>query len=126
VAAVPGAIEQILDNLLDNSIAMAPHGSTVEVIVDADAMTHRLVVIDHGPGLGDQDKERATGRFWRGDTSRPGSGLGLAIATSLARAPGGSLALGGLTVTVEFSAWSAPSGAVLAQSPPSPGRALHR
>ena len=109
-AAVPGAIEQILDNLLDNAIAVAPPGSRVVVTVDGGPVTHRLVVIDHGPGLSDQDKERAARRFWRGDTSRPGTGLGLAIATSLARASGGSLALGdspggGLSVTVELPAF---------------------
>jgi len=113
-AAVPGAIEQILDNLLDNAVAVAPPGSVVEVEVGGGAVTHRLVVIDHGPGLSDEEKERASGRFWRGDTSRPGTGLGLAIATSLARASGGSLALGdssggGLTVTVEFPAWGSVS-----------------
>ena len=108
-AAVPGAIEQILDNLLDNAIGVAPAGSTVTVTVIAGTTTHRLVVTDNGPGLSDDDKERATRRFWRGDSSRPGSGLGLAIAASLARASGGSLGLadaagGGLTVTVELPA----------------------
>jgi signal transduction histidine kinase len=108
-AAVPGAIEQILDNLLDNAIGMAPAGSTVTVTVTAGSTTHRLGVTDHGPGLSDHDKERATRRFWRGDTSRPGSGLGLAIAASLARASGGSLSLadapgGGLAVTVDLLA----------------------
>ena len=106
-AAVPGAIEQILDNLLDNAIGVAPAGSTVTVTVIAGTTTHRLVVTDHGPGLSDDDKERATRRFWRGDTSRPGSGLGLAIAASLARASGGSLSLadapsGGLAVMVDL------------------------
>ena len=89
VAAVPGAIEQILDNLLDNAIGVAPAGSTVDVTVIGGTTVHRLVVADHGPGLSDDDKDRATRRFWRGDTSRPGSGLGLAIATSLATASGG-------------------------------------
>ncbi len=109
VAAVPGAIEQILDNLIDNAVAVAPRGSVVEIVVDRGAVAHRLVVIDHGPGLSEQDKERAVGRFWRGDASRPGSGLGLAIVASLAVASGGSLTLGdsiggGLTVVVEFPA----------------------
>jgi signal transduction histidine kinase len=33
--AVAGALDQILDNYLDNAIAAAPAGSTVEVVVDA-------------------------------------------------------------------------------------------
>lgn len=113
VSSVPGAIEQIIDNLLDNALAVSTPGSTIDVVLDggADGGTdgHRLVVRDHGPGLSDADKERATRRFWRGDTSRPGSGLGLAIAASLARASGGDLTLGdtsggGLAVTVDFPA----------------------
>jgi signal transduction histidine kinase len=107
VSAVPGAIEQIIDNLLDNALAASPAGSTIEVTVSRGTETHRLVVGDRGPGLSDQDKERATRRFWRGDTTRSGSGLGLAIATSLATASGGALTLGdnaggGLAVTVGF------------------------
>jgi signal transduction histidine kinase len=113
-AAVPGAIEQILDNLLDNAIGMAPAGSTIAVTVEAGSTVHRLVVTDHGPGLSDEDKRKATRRFWRGDTSRPGTGLGLAIAASLARASGGSLALadapgGGLAVMIDIPAWPATS-----------------
>jgi signal transduction histidine kinase len=109
VSSVPGAIEQIIDNLLDNALAVSTRGNTIEVVLDGDTVVHRLVVRDHGPGLSDADKERATRRFWRGDLTRPGSGLGLAIAASLARASGGDLTLGdtsggGLAVTVDFPA----------------------
>jgi signal transduction histidine kinase len=111
VSAVPGAIEQIIDNLLDNALLVSPAGRAIEVSVVPGAGTHRLVVRDHGPGMSDEDKERATRRFWRGDTSRPGSGLGLAIVASLARSSGGTLTLcdadgGGLAVTVDFPAAS--------------------
>jgi signal transduction histidine kinase len=109
-AAVPGAIEQILDNLIDNALSAGPVGSTVRVTVETGSLTHRLIVADQGGGLSDDDKTRATRRFWRGDTSAPGTGLGLAIAESLAKASGGSLALtdaegGGLAVVVDFPAW---------------------
>lgn len=109
-AAVPGAIEQILDNLIDNALGVAPAGSTITVTVESGPVVHRLVVADQGPGLSDADKERATKRFWRGDATRPGTGLGLPIASALANSSGGSLTLtdapgGGLVVTVEFPAW---------------------
>jgi signal transduction histidine kinase len=109
VTAVPGAIEQILDNVLDNAIAVAPNGTTVTIALRAGTAEHRLVITDEGPGLSDEDKPRAVRRFWRGDNQRPGSGLGLAIAEGLARASGGSLTLqdgpaGGLQVTVAFPA----------------------
>jgi len=120
--AVPGAIEQILDNLLDNAIIASPPGAVVTVTVHpgeiadrpADdrrraAARHRLVVADHGPGLSDADKALAVRRFWRGDTTGEGSGLGLPIATALAVASGGGLELGdtpggGLSVIVTLDA----------------------
>ena len=105
VGATPGAIEQILDNVLDNALHVSPPGSNVTITIDRAPAGHRLIVADHGPGLSDQDKERALRRFWRGDHSSPGTGLGLAIALSLARNSGGSLWLedaagGGLAVVL--------------------------
>jgi signal transduction histidine kinase len=107
--AVPGAIEQILDNVLDNAIGVSATGASVAVTVEPGTTTHRLIVADEGPGLSDADKARATGRFWRGSTTRPGTGLGLAIVSSLATASGGSVTLadapgGGLRVEVDLPA----------------------
>lgn len=108
-SAVPGAIEQILDNVLDNAIGVSASGAAVTVTVEAGATTHRLVVTDEGPGLSDADKARATGRFWRGATTRAGTGLGLAIVRSLATASDGTVELvdapgGGLRVVVTLPA----------------------
>lgn len=115
VLAVPGAIEQILDNVLDNALGIAAMGTTVTVAVEPVAEGHVLTVTDEGPGLSDEDKERALRRFWRGDARRPGTGLGLAIAEALARASGGSLSLedgpgGGLRVAVTLRAAPADEG----------------
>ena len=105
VRTVPGAIEQILDNVLDNALLVSPRGATVTVALDTSATAATVTIVDHGPGLSDDDKRDAMHRFWRGDTSRPGTGLGLAIVDALATASGGSATLsdtdgGGLTVTV--------------------------
>jgi signal transduction histidine kinase len=112
-AAVPGAVEQILDNLLDNALKVSPPGSTVTVTLTSGTSQHRLSVSDQGPGLSDDDKQRAPRRFWRGDTSTPGTGLGLAIASALASASGGHLDLAdtpdhGLTVTLHLPASAGP------------------
>jgi signal transduction histidine kinase len=109
VNAVPGAIEQILDNVLDNALSVSPDGAEVTVEVLRGAGEYQLVVSDHGPGLSDQDKERALRRFWRGDTSTPGTGLGLAIAQALARGSNGALTIvdapgGGLAVVLTLEA----------------------
>ncbi len=106
VRCLPGAIEQILDNLFDNALAVAPAGSILDVDVERTATgSVELRVVDHGPGLDDAAKAEATRRFWRGDTSRPGTGLGLAIVDTLATSSGGQVTLadtvgGGLTVIV--------------------------
>jgi signal transduction histidine kinase len=110
VRCLPGAIEQILDNLLDNALAVSPAGSSIQVEIDrASTGFVELRVVDHGPGLDDAAKSDALRRFWRGDTSRPGTGLGLAIVDTLATSSGGRVTLadtvgGGLTVVVELPA----------------------
>lgn len=106
VFVVPGAVDQILDNLLDNALAFAPRGSRVDVTVGSSEDVAVVRVVDAGPGLSDELKTRATQRFWRGDSTRPGTGLGLAIVEALAVASGGTVTLGdapggGLTVSVE-------------------------
>lgn len=108
VRCVHGAVEQILDNLFDNALAVAPSGTGIEVETRASSGgVVELRVIDHGPGLADAEKVDALRRFWRGDITRPGTGLGLAIVDTLATSSGGQVELvdtrgGGLTVVVEL------------------------
>ncbi|HUV19566.1 MAG TPA: ATP-binding protein [Ilumatobacteraceae bacterium] len=112
VRCVAGAIEQILDNLLDNALAVSTGGQRIDVEIDTGGESSRdgfvqLRVVDHGPGLDDAAKADAMRRFWRGDPTRPGTGLGLAIVEMLATSSGGRAVLadtvgGGLTVIVEF------------------------
>lgn len=107
VQVVAGAVEQMLDNLIDNAVLASSAGDAVAVEL-ATTATHAIVrVVDHGPGLSDSDKRDALRRFWRGDTTRPGTGLGLAIVDALATASGGSVTVsdtdgGGLTVSVHL------------------------
>ena len=104
-SAAAGAVEQILDNTLDNALNVSPSGSTIVVRVAQQHDRCTLSVSDQGPGLSDEDKQRATRRFWRQHPTATGTGLGLPIAVSLARASGGSLTLadapeGGLQVVL--------------------------
>ena len=111
--AVPGALEQILDNYLDNAIAVAPAGSSVEVVVDGPPALAgdvvRVHVLDRGPGLADDQLDHAFERFWRSpDASHDGSGIGLAIVAHLAATSGGTAALqrrpgGGLDASVTLT-----------------------
>lgn len=93
--AVPGTAEQIIDNLIDNALAVSPPGSTVEVTVGPGVDTDfvDLHVRDEGPGMSTEDCARAFDRFWRGRGDTGGSGLGLAIVARLAHASGATVEL---------------------------------
>jgi signal transduction histidine kinase len=91
--AAPGAVEQVLDNLLENAIRASPPDSTIAVSVRHEDGVARVDVADSGEGLSDVDKRHAVERFWRADASTEGTGLGLAIVVQLIEAAGGSLRL---------------------------------
>ena len=85
VSAPPGALEQILDNLIDNALEVSPAGALVSVEVRAVGDLVELHVIDHGPGLSPEHRARAFDRFWRAPGApQGGTGLGLAVVASLA------------------------------------------
>ncbi|HEU4839849.1 MAG TPA: ATP-binding protein, partial [Ilumatobacteraceae bacterium] len=82
--AVPGALEQILDNLLDNSLAASPDGTAIELRLRRAAHQVIVTVSDRGPGMTPDQIARSFDRFWRAaDADRPGTGLGLAVVQHL-------------------------------------------
>ncbi len=89
---VPGDLDQMVDNLLANALDACPEGSQVRVeLVPAGVDIWELHVVDNGPGLGPEDRERAFERFWQGpdrqsadNSGGGGAGLGLAIVRQLA------------------------------------------
>lgn len=91
MSVVPEAAARIADIALDNAQKFVPAGGTVTVTLEHGV----LRVTDDGPGLGEEERSEALGRFWRSGAhaNEPGSGLGLAIATELARACGATLRL---------------------------------
>jgi signal transduction histidine kinase len=124
--AVPGAVDQMLDNLIDNAVKASPRGSTVSVeTARADGVVE-VHVVDQGPGLSEEERRHAFDRFWRsGATGRSGSGLGLAIVDRLATASGGTAELrpaqgGGTDAVITLPA--APAGDTLRLAPPAPAR----
>src|SRR5262249_25042654 len=95
VRAVPTAVGQALDALIDNALKFAGPGAGVTVDVAPGKENVELHVVDDGPGLDGTDRIRATERFWAAPHTQniDGSGLGLPIATVLVRASGGQLDL---------------------------------
>ncbi|WP_410663196.1 ATP-binding protein [Amycolatopsis sp. lyj-84] len=100
-------LEVVLDALLDNALKFTEPGTEVRVAVTTADGKVDIAVRDHGPGLREEELERAADRFWRSAAHQnvPGSGLGLAIVTEIMVRSDGSLRLGspeggGLEVTV--------------------------
>ena len=94
VAGTPGHLDQVLDNLIANAIEVAPTGSTVTLRAAPNPPCIDVHVVDEGPGMTDDERERAFDRFWRSSSAgRRGSGLGLAIVRQLVRADGGEVEL---------------------------------
>ncbi len=97
VTADRDRLVQVLDNLLSNAIRYTADGTevTVHLRMTLDAVT--LSVVDQGPGLTDEQRERVFERFYRADPSRSralgGSGIGLAIAKALVELMGGRISV---------------------------------
>ncbi|MHB1469079.1 MAG: sensor histidine kinase [Solirubrobacteraceae bacterium] len=93
VAADPGAVARIVRILIDNSLHVAPPRTTIAVAPGWAEDFAEISVLDDGPGIAIEDRERIFERFTRGSASSGGFGLGLAIGRELARRMGGSLEL---------------------------------
>jgi signal transduction histidine kinase len=85
-------LEQIATNLLSNAIRYGA-GRPIEVRVEADAASARLIVRDEGVGIAEQDFELIFRRFERVSSSRSsgGLGMGLWLVQTICRALGGSI-----------------------------------
>lgn len=93
VSADPGLCQQILTILLDNAITYSLTRPSNKILLKAEHCHHHTVVyvIDHGPGIPDEEKAFIFDRFYKSDKSRNKKdhfGLGLSIAITLAKIQG--------------------------------------
>lgn len=110
VMADPALLQRILANLLSNALKYSPPDSPPTISASAHAGAVHIRVIDHGPGLPADERDRAFLPFQRsGDRNGPpGIGLGLALSRGLAEVMGGSLDAddtpgGGLTMDLALT-----------------------
>lgn len=123
--AVQGDLNQLtvlLNNLVENALRYTQEGGVVDVEAGMHDGKPTLRVIDNGPGISDDERDRVFGRFYRSGQSgchtadTEGSGLGLAIVRAIADRHGAIVSLHtgasgqGLEARVVFGApfaWSA-------------------
>ena len=125
VAVDPGLLERSVANLVENAVKYSPAGKQVLVAASALADRVEVRVVDRGPGVPDEAKERIFEPFQRyGDAPRgAGVGLGLAVARGFAEAMGGTLDAedtpgGGLTMVLTLRAEGSPPQELVQQVEP--------
>jgi two-component system phosphate regulon sensor histidine kinase PhoR len=88
------AIQLAVVNLVDNALKYAPDGEEIVVRASSDGESVRVDVVDHGPGVPLDDRQRIFDRFVRlssrgGESPVRGSGIGLALVKHIAESHGG-------------------------------------
>lgn len=99
-----GAIEQAVRNLVENALKYGGDGTTISIKVKPN---HKIMVIDRGPGVPKELRERVFERFVRADRRGSGAGLGLSIVRRIAEAHGATVSVtdtpgGGATFSICF------------------------
>jgi two-component system sensor histidine kinase KdpD len=119
VRADPALLERVVANLVDNAVAHSPDATPVRVEAGEVSSKVLIRVIDRGPGIPIEERERIFQPFQRlGDSPQQGAvggdqghvagvGLGLAVALGFTHAMGGDLVVddtpgGGTTMTIEL------------------------
>lgn len=86
-------IQELLDNLLSNAVKYSPSGGAIRLLVRADGDAAVVEVMDDGPGVPEDERQRVFDAFFQG--SRPqhghvkGTGIGLSVVRECARMHGG-------------------------------------
>ena len=90
-----GKVRLILDNLLSNAIKFTPRGGTITLHARGEREQLILDVMDSGPGIPAEERNRIFEAFYQGKTPQgghvKGTGIGLSVVTEFVNAHGGSI-----------------------------------
>jgi len=97
INADPDLFQQVVQNLVSNSVKYNAPDGTVAIELRREADRARLTIGNSGPGIPAADRDRIFERFYRADKARnrqvEGVGLGLSLAREIVRAHHGELLL---------------------------------
>jgi two-component system sensor histidine kinase ChvG len=94
ILGVESKVEQIIANLLDNSISFSPSNSKISVILSiVDKKEVQLIIEDEGYGFNENNINKIFDRFYSNRPENFGehSGLGLNIVKNIVELHGGSI-----------------------------------
>jgi signal transduction histidine kinase len=91
IAAGADLVAHTLRNLVENAIAYSGEAPLIEIAVDRRGTVR---VVDHGPGIPPDQRDRIFERFWRAGRSGDGAGLGLYIVKRVVETVGGGIEIG--------------------------------
>jgi K+-sensing histidine kinase KdpD len=127
ILADPVLLERVIANVLINAAAVSTPGRPAHLTGRSTAREAELAVVDHGPGVPADLRDRMFQPFQRlhDRSTTQGLGLGLAIARGFTETMGGRIAAsdtpgGGLTMTITLPTADTPvsvAGAVRGQPP---------
>lgn len=120
VLADAALLDRVLANLVANALRFSPEGRPPLITASSLADRVEVRVVDRGPGVDPQARERMILPFHRLGERDNANGVGLGLARGLTEAMGGSLTAddtpgGGLTMTVSLPTSGEPA------PPPEPG-----
>jgi len=93
ILGVGSRVEQVLANLLDNSISFSPQNGEINIFVNSKNKIVKLVVEDEGPGFKEKNIDQIFDRFYSNRPEKFGehTGLGLNIVKNIIELHGGSI-----------------------------------
>ncbi|MDA8619120.1 sensor histidine kinase, partial [Candidatus Pelagibacter bacterium] len=94
IFGISNRIEQVIANLLDNSISFSQNGQKIEISIEETSINLLLSVKDEGPGFAETSPQKIFKRFY---SNRPASfgkhsGLGLNIVKNIIQLHKGTIA----------------------------------
>jgi signal transduction histidine kinase len=86
-------IVRVLKQLLNNALKYSPEDSPLTVSADFTGRAIVIDVVDRGPGVAEEERDRIFEKYYRGRAARskPGTGLGLTSARAIVQAHGGEI-----------------------------------